>query len=195
MTAPVLSSTTPLTGEGGVIFSTGPYTNSQFAALLIKAYVANYEVRLPNFEPFVQENIPSITSYQNNGTVEGGTVDIPAQDTDGSNFESDLNEIINNHSDSTATGLFVNPNMNPYSVQLVSGVVDILSNQPEAYIVEIFTGPVEETDPTSGITREVTSIAYQNTSNGWVLTLSQNFDDYGPTEVPGQNEFTTDTED
>lgn len=195
MSDPILSSVTALTGQGGVIFTTGPYSNAEFATLLIKAYMAGYQIRLPNFEPFMQENIPSITSYQNNGTVEGGVVDIPAQTSDGSNLSSDLLEIVSNHPESTTTGISEIPDPSTYGVEIVSGVVDILSTQPESYLVEIFTGPVEETDPTSNIQEVVTSINYQNTSNGWILTRTSNFNDYEPIEVSGQNEFTTNNED
>lgn len=175
--ADILSSTTPLSGVGGVVFDYGPYTDSEFAALLIQAYKANYEVRLPNFEPFMQENIPSITSYQNNGTAEGSIIDIPAQQTDGSNFESDVLTSVSDHLSSTTAGLMVAPELNPYEVSLVPGVVDLLSSAPEAFIVEIFTAPVQEVDPATQQTVTVTSINYQDTANGWVLTSSQGFND------------------
>jgi hypothetical protein len=198
MAIPVLSSTTPLTGNNGVIFTTGPYTNTQFAALLIQAYMNGYQVRLPNFEPFLQENIPSITSYEANGTVEGGTVDIPAQTTGGSNFMGELQQILNNHPEETTTGIA--ESLTPvassdFGYTIVSGVVDILSTQPESYIVEIFTPEVQETDPTSNITEYTTTLEYQNTANGWVLNLSQDFNDYVKVEVPGQSEFNLDNED
>ena len=195
MSTPILSNSTPLTGNSNVVFETGPYTDAAFATLLIQAYLAGYEVRLPNFEPFMQENIPSITSYRANGTVEGGVLDIPTQETDGANFESDVNEILSDHSESTTTGISEIPDPSTYGVQMVSGVVDILSTQPEAFLVEIFTGSVEEIDPTSNISELVTSLAYQNTSNGWILTHTDDFNNYEQVEVPGQNEFNVNSED
>lgn len=171
----ILSSTTPLSGDGGVVFEYGPYSNADFAVLLIQAYKANYQIRLPNFEPFMQENIPSIVSWQANSTPEGQVIDIPAQETDGSNVESDLAQLVADHSESTTAGLMVQPTLNPFEVTLVPGVVDILSNSPEAFICEIFTAPVQEVDPATQQTVTVTSINYQNTSNGWELTSSQGF--------------------
>lgn len=198
MTIPVLSSTTPLTGNGGIVFTTGPYTNTQFAALLIMAYMNGYQVRLPNFEPFLQENIPSITSYQANGTVEGGTVDIPTQETDGSNFMGELAQILANHPEETTTGIAesLTPNASSdFGFSIVSGVVDIISNQPESYIVEIFGTEVQETDPTSNISEATNTLAYQNTVNGWVLNLSEDFNDYTQVDVAGQDEFNVENED
>lgn len=186
----ILSSTTPLSGEGGVVFEYGPYSNADFAALLIQAYKANYQIRLPNFEPFMQENIPSIESWQANGTPEGQAIDIPAQETDGSNVEGDLASLIADHSESTTAGLMVQPTLNPFEVTLVSGVVDILSTAPESFICEIFTAPVQEVDPATKQTVTVTSINYQNTSNGWELTSSQGFNAYEPMQGSATTDYT-----
>ncbi len=184
----ILSSTTPLSGEDGVVFEYGPYSNAEFATLLIKAYKANYQIRLPNFEPFMQENIPSIETWRANGTVVGQAIDIPPQQTDGSNFESDISSLVADHSESTTTGIMVQPTLDPFEVTLVPGVIDILSTAPESFICEIFTAPVQEVDPATHQTVTVTSINYQNTSNGWVLTSSQGFNAY----VPVQGSSTTD---
>ncbi len=191
-----LSSTNPLTGVGGVVFTVGPYSNSDFATLLINAYKANYEVRIPNFEPFLQENIPSITSYQQNGTVEGTTVDIPAQNTDGSNFESDIGELVADHPESTAVGISEIPDSSSYGVDIVSGVVDIISNLPESFIAEIYGPQFTEVNPYTNVEYTTTTICYQNTSNGWVLVPSQSFDAYtGVEDSSGVDHPAVDNED
>ncbi len=80
-----LSETTSVTGTSGIVFSAGPYTNAEFAALLIQAYQSNYEIRVPNFEIVFQNNIPSVdmlppiisTSSEYTAEVEAIVADLP----------------------------------------------------------------------------------------------------------------------
>ena len=144
----------------------------------------------------MQENIPSITSYQQNGTAEGTTIDIPAQETDGSNFEGDISEVVSNHPESTTVGISEIPDASSYGVEIVNGIVDILSTQPESYIAEIFGPEFTEVNPYTNVEYLTTTICYQNTSNGWVLVPSQSFDAYtGVEDTPGVDHPAVENED
>lgn len=186
----VLSDVSSVTGLGGVVFSEGPYTDTAFATLLIAAYRANYQIRIPGFDPFMQENIPTIDSFQQNGTPEGTVLDVKTTETDGANFESDVNELVADHPTSTAAGLMVVPALNPFDVQLVPGVVNILGSLPESFMAEIYTEPLEEEIPGTTDIETVTSLAYQRTSAGWSLMNGQAFNDYTPVESKAGEDHT-----
>ncbi len=193
----VLSPTTALQGIGNMVFEPGPMTDSEFATMLITAYQNHYDIRLPGFDPFLQENIPSIVSYQQNGTVEGTTIDVAPQTTDGDNMTGDVSELVADHPESTTVGISEVPDPSTYGVSIVSGVVDLLNDQPEDFLVQIFTTPVKEVDPYTNVLDEsVSAISYRRDDNGWMYSYTNPYNDYSKMEdFSGVDENTVDNED